>query len=253
MEYPAPGYEAWSFRRSGEHAACYDYHFFVSYTRTDVAIARTAASALVGAGFTVFFAPESFKPIGTEKTSTVWSTGLQIALLSSCNFVGIASQQYLVKDWAGGLELNGFINIHEENSYRALALIPVGGINLPERRDHLAIREITNSQLPTWATSAVSAQPFTLGDRYEPATFFHPLPLRETSTFPWGDGSRHDPFPPYGAYERCVREIMVLLRCGADEDHIVSRLSDMIRWSRWDVEYALDDAKKLMEDGVSPY
>lgn len=256
MKYPGHGYEAWSFRKGQQYVHCYDYHVFISYTRANLQRAEEIASSLVRRGLIVFFAPESFASLGDED-NTFWSSHLEHALLASCHLVGVLSALYLRKPW-GSLELNGFLNISKANAQRSitLVLLDVGKSSVEEELASF-IMEAPVGTVADHVTALVRGQGVDLGNPYYPTSCFTPLPLmtvpRPLAWVPWGDGSRHDPDPPYDAYERCVREIMVLILCGADPRSFPARFHDMPNWQERHIRDAIGDGYYLLQQQVSPY
>lgn len=238
------------------HYKSYDFDIFVSYASPDKLKAEEISNALVRDGLRVFYAPKTFsydEAKGTDRPGG-WSGTLEIALLSSCHYVGLISEYFDKTAWCQ-LEYFGFTNIRRTNTSRKLYLYPSGSDESPlvsySERDKV-VKSI--SDLLQSLAIIKDSEMVKVGGVLSPESCFSPLPLAMVpfTWEPWDDAS-YAPDPPYRVFEELVREIMVRILKKMPESLLSPVSSQTGKWQQHHIEAAIFAAKSLIEMGVSPY
>jgi tetratricopeptide (TPR) repeat protein len=238
------------------------HHLFISYARAEEAQAAALFDSL--SRLRVFFAPEALaRPVSLDDRAT-WFRPIEHALYASCHCICLVSRAYLQRSWCL-LEMHGFFNVSRDSQRRQwIYLLEDLKEDLPPRFEPLRYPG-TLPQLKKELRRACIESALRPGNRVPNAPLssssacFRGLPLERlygNERRPWrsdGRGPAMPIGPRYADYEALVREYMVKILRGADPQSVWLDPPDMDGRATWVAKEARDNARRLLEQGVSPF
>jgi tetratricopeptide (TPR) repeat protein len=246
----------------GTRFARFRHHLFISYASVEEAPAAVLFDSL--STLRVFFAPQALpRPASLDDRAT-WFRPIEHALYASCHCICLVSRAYLQRSWCL-LEMHGFFNVSRESERRQwIYLLDDPKEDLPARFEPLRYRG-TLAQLKKELRRACVESALRPGNRVPNAPLssssacFRGLPLERlygNERRPWrsdGRGPAMPIGPRYADYEALVREYMVKILRGADPQSVWLDPTDLDGRATWVAKEARDNARRLLEQGVSPF
>jgi hypothetical protein len=246
----------------GTRLARLRHHLFISYARLDEPRAAVLFDSL--SALRVFFAPASLPRPETVDDRTTWFRPIEHALFAACHCICLVSRAYLERSWCL-LEMHGFFNVSRDSERRQwIYVLEDPGEILPARFEPLiftgTLAQLQDELRHTCAESPLQpGHQVPTGPRSSSSACFRGLPLDPlygNERRPWRSDGRSPGMPigpQYGDYEALVREYMVKILRGADPQSVWLDPPDLDGRATWVAKEARDNARRLLEQGVSPF